>query len=144
MRPPKSQSDLFDCPLPGPPDKIWLVERLSRVPEPARLGCPPVRFLKRKKRKKKTIWSRKPFYSQAPVRSGKPFRPSALKYGAGNPSAQMYSKTGCTQIRGGKPFHPSTPNLNLRAWHNTQYEKHNIYTHTHTYTYTAAAFQHSH
>ena len=56
----KSQSDLFDCPLPGPPDKIRLVERFSRVPEPARLGRPPVRFLKRKKRKKKTIRSRNP------------------------------------------------------------------------------------
>lgn len=36
------------------------MERLSRVPEPARLGRPPVRFLKRKKRKKKTIRSRNP------------------------------------------------------------------------------------
>jgi len=73
----KSQSDLFDCPLPGPPNKIrlverlsrvpepgpdkgWLEERLSRVPEPARLGRPPVSFLNRKKRKKKTIRSRNP------------------------------------------------------------------------------------
>jgi len=49
----KSQSDLFDCQLPGPPDKGWISEHLSRVPEPARLGRPPVRFLKRKKERKR-------------------------------------------------------------------------------------------
>lgn len=38
----KSQSDLFDYQLPGPSDKIRLLERLPEL-QPAGPGCPPFR-----------------------------------------------------------------------------------------------------